>query len=133
LTTQIARVIRGIGTPTLRNVDKRKGNGFTKAYMHNGWFKSLESVVHFYNTALIGGATANSFGVTRCSEDVTTEKEALQQNCWPAPEEPNRVVIGLLLGNLGLTSEEEAAIVAYLKTLTDTQTPSQPKPYQPVK
>ena len=32
--------------PTLRNVDKRPGIGFTKAYMHNGVFKSLKEVVH---------------------------------------------------------------------------------------
>ena len=31
--------------PTLRNVDKRKGVGFKKAYAHNGWFKSMESIV----------------------------------------------------------------------------------------
>src|SRR5664279_4845631 len=36
--------------PTLRNVDKRPDNGFIKAYMHNGVFKSLKEVVHFYNT-----------------------------------------------------------------------------------
>jgi cytochrome c peroxidase len=47
-------------------VDKRPYKAFTKAYAHNGWFKSMESIVHFYNTALIGGATANSFGITRC-------------------------------------------------------------------
>src|SRR3990172_466681 len=35
--------------PTLRNVDKRFGN-LAKAYMHNGVFKSLKEVVHFYNT-----------------------------------------------------------------------------------
>lgn len=36
--------------PTLRNVDKRPYPGFVKAYMHNGVFKDLYSVVHFYNT-----------------------------------------------------------------------------------
>ena len=36
--------------PTLRNVDKRHGPGNVKAYMHNGVFKSLTEVVHFYNT-----------------------------------------------------------------------------------
>src|SRR5690606_8567164 len=38
-------------TPTLRNVDKRPNKEFVKAYTHNGWFKSLESLVHFYNTS----------------------------------------------------------------------------------
>src|SRR5262249_49910553 len=35
---------------TLRNVDKRPRPDFVKAYMHNGYFKSLKEVVHFYNT-----------------------------------------------------------------------------------
>ncbi|MEI8281967.1 MAG: cytochrome c peroxidase [Armatimonadota bacterium] len=41
-----------IGTfraPTLRNVDKRPYPDFVKSYMHNGYFKSLKDVVHFYN------------------------------------------------------------------------------------
>lgn len=117
-------------TPTMRNVDKRPGNDFTKAYTHNGWFKSLESIVHFYNTALIGGATANSFGVTQCPANITTEKDALTHNCWPAPASQNGIAIGALIGDMGLTREQEAAIVAYLKTLTDTYTPKEPLPYK---
>ncbi len=35
--------------PTVRNVDKRPAGNFVKAFMHNGVFKSLEDVVHFYN------------------------------------------------------------------------------------
>lgn len=35
---------------TLRNVDERPYPEFVKAYMHNGALKSLEEVVHFYNT-----------------------------------------------------------------------------------
>jgi cytochrome c peroxidase len=115
-------------TPTLRNVDKRKGAGFPKAYTHNGWFKSLESIVHFYNTSAIGLATANSFGVTRCPPDIVTEKDALANNCWPEPAYPGASTI--LIGNLGLTLEQEAAIVAYLKTLTDEHTAVAPKPYK---
>jgi cytochrome c peroxidase len=34
--------------PTLRNVDMRPKPDFVKAYMHNGYFKSLKEVVHFY-------------------------------------------------------------------------------------
>ena len=37
-------------TPTLRNVAKGVSANFKKAYTHNGWFKSLGSLVHFYNT-----------------------------------------------------------------------------------
>jgi hypothetical protein len=32
------------------NVAKRPRSSFIKGYMHNGYFKSLEEVVHFYNT-----------------------------------------------------------------------------------
>jgi cytochrome c peroxidase len=78
--------------PTLRNVDKRSGNNFPKAFMHNGVFKSLKEVVHFYNT-----------------RDVES---------WPPPEVAQNVNTDEL-GNLGLTDEEEDAIVAFMKTLSD--------------
>lgn len=77
---------------TLRNVDKRPGNGFTKAYTHNGYFKSLKEVVHFYNTR---------------------DKES-----WPDPEVAENINDGEL-GDLGLTNAEEDAIVAFMKTLSD--------------
>jgi cytochrome c peroxidase len=60
--------------------------------MHNGVFKSLKEVVHFYNT-----------------RDVES---------WPLPEvaaNVNKVDIG----NLGLTDREENAIVSFMKTLSD--------------
>jgi cytochrome c peroxidase len=82
--------------PTLRNVDKKPGLGFTKAYMHNGVFKSLKEVVHFYNT-----------------RDVET---------WPEPE-VSETVNHDELGNLGLTNEEEDAIVAFMCTLSDGYVP----------
>ncbi len=78
--------------PTLRNVDRRPSRAFVKAYGHNGYFKSLEAIVHFYNTR----DTAR----------------------WPPAEVPLNVNTGEL-GNLGLTRAEEAAIVAFLKTLSD--------------
>ena len=40
-------------TPTLRNVRKNQ-LGITKAYMHNGYFKNLADVVHYYNTRFDG-------------------------------------------------------------------------------
>ena len=95
--------------PTLRNVDLRPGNGFTKAYMHNGYFKTLEGVVNFYNTRDVKPA---------CPDPLTTEADALAQNCWPAPEVAENVNTDEL-GNLGLTAEEEAALVAFMKTLSD--------------
>ncbi|WAS89697.1 cytochrome-c peroxidase [Nannocystis punicea] len=117
-------------TPTLRNVDKRPTTSFVKAYTHNGWFKSLESLVHFYNTSDVSsnGATAAKFGITRCDPKKDwTEAAARAANCWPAPEETGTLAIGFLIGDLDLTVAEEAAIVAYLKTLTDTKTVKPPQ------
>jgi cytochrome c peroxidase len=85
--------------PTLRNVDKRPYLGFVKAYGHNGYFKSLKEIVHFYNTRDVPGAGWN--GVP-----------------WPPSEMPLNVNT-TQLGNLGLTDAEEDAIVAFLQTLTD--------------
>jgi cytochrome c peroxidase len=95
--------------PTLRNVDARPGKGFTKAYMHNGYFKTLEGVVNFYNTRDVKPA---------CPDPLTTGADALAQNCWPAPEVAENVNRDEL-GNLGLSPREEAALVAFMKTLSD--------------
>jgi cytochrome c peroxidase len=92
--------------PTVRNVDQRPYPGFVKAYMHNGYLKSLKEVVHFYNTRDNMCATPN---------DPNAKK-----TCWPAPEvtaneDPT-------VGNLGLSDEDENDIVAFLRTLTDGYT-----------
>ena len=101
--------------PTLRNVDLRpslEGVPVVKAYGHNGYFKTLEGIVHFYNTRDV---------LPACTGDYT-EAQALAANCWPAPEvEAN--LNTRELGNLGLSADEEAAIVAFLKTLSDGYTP----------
>ena len=39
-----------VQTPTLRDVDLRPYPAFVKDYSHNGYFKSLKAIVHFYNT-----------------------------------------------------------------------------------
>ncbi|MBP1153012.1 MULTISPECIES: cytochrome-c peroxidase [Methylocaldum] len=95
--------------PTLRNVDKRPYEGFVKAFAHNGYFKSLKGIVHFYNTRDAKPTCLNPF---------TTEADALAQDCWPAPEVPVNVNTDEL-GNLHLTDDQEDAIVAFLKTLSD--------------
>ncbi|MBK8977017.1 MAG: cytochrome C [Planctomycetes bacterium] len=87
--------------PTLRNVDLRPDPAFVKAFAHNGFFTSLESIVHFYNT-----------------RDVEP---------WPAPEVAENVNREEL-GNLGLTAAEEAAIVAFLRTLSDGYVPTDGAP-----
>jgi cytochrome c peroxidase len=90
---------------TMRNVDKRPSPEFVKAYMHNGYFKSLKEVVHFYNTRDT---------LPRCGPKDPGEKVT----CWPAPE-VSQNLDKTLLGNLHLTEKEENEIVAFLKTLTD--------------
>jgi cytochrome c peroxidase len=111
-------------TPTLRNVDKRRGT-VTKAYMHNGYFTSLEDVVHFYNTA----AEPSKLDPVNCPPG-TAAAHARTRDCWPAAEIANRMSRGTaLVGRLGLTAEEEAALVAYMQTLTDANQVQAPTPY----
>ncbi|HWR26372.1 MAG TPA: cytochrome c peroxidase [candidate division Zixibacteria bacterium] len=85
--------------PTLRNVE------ITAPYMHNGVFKDLKTVVHFYNTRDTLGNCATTAGAQP------------GVNCWPAPEVLSNLNIDI--GNLQLTLAEENDIVAFLKTLTD--------------
>jgi cytochrome c peroxidase len=94
-----------IQVPTLRNVDMRPRPDFVKAYMHNGYFKSLKEVVHFYNTRDV---------LPACKAGDPGEKIA----CWPPPDNPANIN-KRQLGNLKLTDQEEDAVVAFIKTLTD--------------
>jgi len=71
---------------TLRNI------AATAPYAHNGFFATLEDIVHFYNTRDVGN--------------------------WPDAEVPETVNADEL-GDLSLTDAEEADLVAFLKTLTD--------------
>lgn len=73
--------------PTLRNV------ALTAPYGHNGYFQTLEDIVHFYNV-----------------RDVSLE--------YPPAEYPATVNKDEL-GDLKLSPEEEADIVAFLKILSD--------------
>ncbi|MGA2229122.1 MAG: hypothetical protein ABSH41_32200, partial [Syntrophobacteraceae bacterium] len=52
-----------------------------------------------------------------CSEPLA-KGDVPGDSCWPAPEF-SETVNKKDLGNLGLSREEEACIVAFLKTLTD--------------
>jgi cytochrome c peroxidase len=76
--------------------------------MHNGYFKSLKEVVHFYNTR---------DKLPRCARGAKGEKAT----CWPAPEFPQNM--DTTIGNLELTDEQEDKLVAFLKTLTDGYKP----------
>ncbi len=73
--------------PTLRNVE------LTAPYGHNGYFKTLEDVDHFYNVRDAG----NEYPLAEYPATMNKEE----------------------LGNLKLSSEEEASIVAFMKTLTN--------------
>jgi cytochrome c peroxidase len=84
----------------LRNI------AITPPYGHNGVFKTLEQITHFYNTRdTLGWVVDNNdpgFGVKG----------------WPSPEVPQNVNKDEL-GDLGLTPEEESDLVAFMRTLTD--------------
>jgi len=75
-------------TPSLRNV------AITAPYGHNGYFKTLKEIVHYYNTRDVPGAG------------------------WPLPEVTTTMDV-TDMGNLGLSEAEENAIVAFLGTLSD--------------
>jgi cytochrome c peroxidase len=96
--------------PTLRNLDRRGRPGAAKSYMHNGVFKSLEEVVHFYNTRDV---------LPRCAS-IASPRPAV--NCWGAPEIARNVNVDEL-GDLGLSPREERQVVTYLRTLSDGWTP----------
>jgi cytochrome c peroxidase len=83
--------------------------------MHNGYFKSLLDVVHFYNTRDVLPSCPTSLGSMEIGGPVG-------RTCWPAPEVPTNVN-HTQTGNLGLTRDQELAIVAFLQTLTDGFTP----------
>jgi cytochrome c peroxidase len=77
---------------SLRNIQQ------TRPYAHNGFFRTLDEITHFYNTRDAPGAG------------------------WPAPEYPDTVNTDEL-GNLGLSDKEEAALIKFMKTLSDGYMP----------
>ncbi|WAK01532.1 cytochrome-c peroxidase [Methylobacter sp. YRD-M1] len=140
--------------PTLRNA--AAPDGFIKAYGHNGYFKSLEQIVHFYNTSLVFKADCASFSIfsssvpvctddpnatpdpnstaatwpggpiTRCPGDMKAS-EAIEANCWPEPEFPNATTQSIsVIGNLHLTQAEEEAVVQFVRTFTDQNPVTRP-------
>jgi cytochrome c peroxidase len=85
--------------PTLRNVALRPGNGFPKAYMHNGVFKTLAEIVDFYSARI--AMIDMGHHVPEVGENIETEE----------------------LNDLGLTDEEKAALVAFMEILSDGWVP----------
>lgn len=85
---------------SLRNID------LTPPYGHNGIFKTLDDIVHFYNTR----------DVLKKVKDNNSPEFA--KTAWAPPEIASNMNT-TQIGNLGLSTVEEKAIVAFLKTLTD--------------
>jgi cytochrome c peroxidase len=96
-----------VQVPTLRNVDMRPYPTFVKAYMHNGYLKSLKAVVHFYNTR------------DKLNRGVHLPAGLPGEGIlyWPPPEV--NIDVDTTIGNLGLSDKEEDQIVAFMQTLTD--------------
>ncbi len=87
--------------PTLRNV------AVTGPYMHNGVFKDLRTVVLFYNKY-------NSIKESRQINPETGGK-------WAAPEVSENIATKELEEGPALDDERIDALVAFLKTLTDSR------------
>lgn len=85
----------------LRNI------ALTPPYMHNGALATLEEVVHFYNTR---------DSKSRGCRDINDP--GFGHECWAEPEIA-RNVNDEELGDLGMTEQEELALVAFMQTLSD--------------
>ena len=79
--------------PSLRNVEK------TAPYMHDGRFKTLEEVVEFYNS---GVKVSPTIAPIMNQGDTTSNTPGIANGLFLKPN-------------------EKAALVAFLKTLTDTE------------
>ncbi len=129
--------------PSTRDTDLRPYPTFVKAYTHNGFFKSLQQVVHFYNKRNIAvNATGQEVAFPICRDGPPSGYTAL----FPPPEVLANVqnVAGLTpaqaaaqgvsgvvatngqVGNLGLTASQEADLVNFLTILTDGYGPITP-------
>ncbi|WP_295802052.1 cytochrome-c peroxidase [uncultured Microbulbifer sp.] len=126
---------------TVRNTAKGASENFIKGYTHNGYFKSLKSIVHFYVTRDTLGDSCNTMlangELLGPNEEVLppgtplTEAVALANDCWPDPEFPLGETPGFLVGALGspqqpVTEAHENALVAYMETLSDMHTAQPP-------
>lgn len=87
--------------PSLRNI------GLTAPYMHDGRFKTLENVIEHYNSGI---------------QDHPALDWRLQDNGLTSGGNPT-----LKAKRFNWTDTEKAAIIAFLKTLTDTKMTSDPK------
>jgi cytochrome c peroxidase len=129
-------------TPTNRNVDVRPSPAFVKAYMHNGVLKSLQQVVHFYNTRNLTTQPGEVIDFTQPNPYANLVGTPL----WPMPEVIDNLqnaagftpaqaaaagTTGVTatngqVGNLGLTPSQEADLVNFLMILSDGFTTPNP-------
>jgi cytochrome c peroxidase len=124
----------------MRGTDKRPYPVFVKAYMHNGVFKSLKDVVHFYNKRNI----AVDAGGKEIAFDLRKGPPVGYTALFPPPEVLENVqnVAGVTpaqattatesngqVGNLQLSSQQEDDLVNFLKILNDGYT--KPNPVSP--
>jgi cytochrome c peroxidase len=86
--------------PSLRNIE------LTAPYMHDGRFATLEEVVEFYNSGVVNHPNLSP-------------QLRLPPGPPGSPPPPPR--------RLNLTPQQKTALVAFLKTLTDTSVTSHPK------
>ena len=128
--------------PSLRNSDKRPYPTFVRAYMHNGVFKSLQEVVHFYNKRNIAVNAAGQ----EVAFNLLNGPPSGYTPLLPPPEVLDNVqnVVGYTpaqaaalgvsgvtatngqIGNLQLTPSQEADLINFLKILTDGYTKPNP-------
>lgn len=126
--------------PSLRGTDKRPSPDFVKAYMHNGVFKSLKDLVHFYNKRNIAvDASGNEiafdlrkgppsgytplFAPPEVLENVQNVTGVTPAQATSAIESNGQI------GNLQLSSQEEEDLVNFLRILDDGFT--KPNPVSP--
>ncbi|MCP5532216.1 MAG: c-type cytochrome [Akkermansiaceae bacterium] len=86
--------------PSLRNIE------LTAPYMHDGRFATLEEVVDFYNNGVVN------------HPNLSPQLRLPPGPPGSPPPGPRR---------LNLTNDQKAALVAFLKTLTDTSVTTDPK------
>jgi cytochrome c peroxidase len=106
---------------------------FVKAYFHNGWAKSLQTVVHFYNKRNIA---VNSAGQEVVFNLITgppagytplfAPPEALNTNVNNYQGLQSNTPGTAQVGNLGLTAAQEANLVSFLQILSDGYTAPNP-------
>jgi cytochrome c peroxidase len=124
----------------MRGADKRPSPDFVKAYMHNGVFKSLKDVVHFYNKQNIAVDAAGK----EIAFDLRKDPPSGNTPLFPPPEVLDNVqnVVGVTpsqstsatesngqVGNLQLTAQQEYDLVDFLRILSDGYT--KPNPVSP--